>query len=216
MDNLSGSDFYAYVLRTFKRTDKETEAYEAITETVLDIASRTSLDELKVESYTTTGITTMGDYKINLPARFGRILGDVRFTDDNDSYTLTKLSKQEFNEMFPDPDGTQRITGQPTHYTVYNEQLLLGPVPDATTYAYQMDYSTVLEDPITSATVSVPLTGVHREVVKFGTLSRLYEMLEEPNLSDRFRGLYEVGVERMKERERKNTDATIQVKQVEV
>ena len=214
MDNMSAANFYDYVLRTFKRTDKETEVYEAITETVLDIASRTSLDERKVEAYTSAGITSGSDYKIDLPDDFGRIVGDIRFTDDNQSWTLIKQSKQEFNDMFPDPDGTQRITGQPTHYTIFDGQILLGPVPDRTDYYYQLDYSTVTEDTITSTTDEVPFTGIYREVVKNGTMSRLYETLEEPNLADRFRGLYEVGIEKMKERDRKNTEAIFTVKQV--
>lgn len=216
MDNMTGTEFYDYVVRTFKRTDKETEIFDAVTETVLDIAGRTSLDERRVESYTAAGITSGSDYRIDLPDDFCRMIGDIRFTDDNSSWTLRKMSKQEFNEEYPDPDGTQRNTGQPTHYTIFNSQILLGPVPDKTTYSYQLDYSTVLEEEITTATTEVPFTGIDRETVKHGTLARVYEDLGEPGTSDRYRALYEIGIEKMKERTRANVNATFHVKQVEV
>jgi len=40
MDKMSGTEFYDYVLRTFKRTDKSQEVYDAITDTIMDMAER--------------------------------------------------------------------------------------------------------------------------------------------------------------------------------
>lgn len=67
MDKMTGSDFHDYVVRTFKRTDKTTEVYDAITDTIVDMCERMDFEDTKVEAYTTAGITTLGDYKIDLP-----------------------------------------------------------------------------------------------------------------------------------------------------
>lgn len=44
MDLMTGSELYDYIVRTFKRTDKETEIYEAITDTILDLQVRFGFD----------------------------------------------------------------------------------------------------------------------------------------------------------------------------
>lgn len=209
MDKMTGLEFYNYVLRTFKRDDKATEIYEAVTDTINDIVTRYSFEERKAEGYTDDGIVDGSDYRMDLPEDFGRIIGDVRFADNSSSWTLMKRTKQEFHILYPDPDGPNPITGQPTDYCVFNKQILLGPVPDKTDYFYQMDYSTVPEDPITATTTEVPFTDLFRLVVKFGTLGRIYDDMGEQGLSDRYMAEYENGLEKMKERDRNNTRAPL-------
>ena len=93
MDKMTGSEFHDYVLRTFKRTDKTAEIYDAITDTILDMCERAGFEDTKVEAYTTGGITTLGDYKIDLPSDVGRLIGDVRWSDQDNPRTMTRLSK---------------------------------------------------------------------------------------------------------------------------
>jgi hypothetical protein len=88
MDKMSGTEFYNYVLRTFKRTDKSQEVYDAITDTIMDMAERFGFEDAKVEAYTAAGITSLGDYKLDLPPNFGRLIGDVRFSDGDTSWTI--------------------------------------------------------------------------------------------------------------------------------
>ena len=173
MDKMSGSDLYDYVVRTFKRTDKTEEVYDAITDTLVDMCERVAFEENKVEGYTASGISVLGDYKIDLPSNFGRLIGDVRWSDGDLSWTLKKLSKQQFNEMFPDPDGNEPIDGKPTHYCIFGKQILMGPVPDDTTYIYMLDYSKFLDAKVNATTSDVMFSDNARECIKFGSLARL-------------------------------------------
>ena len=216
MDKMTGSEFYDYVVRTFKRTDKSAEVYDAITDTVFDMCERMEFEDTKIEAYTTSGISTLGDYKIDLPPNFGRLIGDVRWSDQDDSYTLTKLSKQEFNEMFPDPDGDDPIDGEPTHYCVFGNQILLGPVPDDVTYEYQIDYSTFPADAVTASTSEVLFTDKARECVKFGTLARLFEVIEQFDLAERYRVRFENELAQFVSREKENTRAAFAMKQADM
>jgi hypothetical protein len=216
MDKMTGSEFHDYVLRTFKRTDKTTEIYDAITDTIFDMCERMDFEDTKIEAYTTGGITTLGDYKIDLPSDFGRLIGDVRWSDQDNSWTLTKLSKQEFNEKFGDPDGDDPIDGEPSHYCVFGNQILLGPIPDDTTYEYQIDYSTFPADEITSISTEVIFTDKARECVKFGTLARLYEVMEEWDLAAKYKGKFEEELGQFVAREKENTRAAFAMKPTEM
>lgn len=216
MDKMTGSEFYDYVVRTFKRTDKSAEVYDAITDTILDMCERMDFEDTKVEAYTAGGITALGDYKLDLPSDFGRLIGDVRWSDQENSRTLTRLSKQEFNEKFGDLDGDDPIDGEPTHYCVFGNQILLGPVPNATTYEYQLDYSTFPSSEITSSTTEVIFTDKARECVKFGTLARLYESMEEWDTAERYKNKYEAEIGQFAEREKENTRAPFVVKSTEM
>lgn len=216
MDKMTGSEFYDYVVRTFKRTDKSAEVYDAITDTVSDMCERMEFEDTKVEAYTVSGISALGDYKIDLPSNFGRLIGDVRWSDQDNSRTLTPLSKQEFNEKFGDPDGDDPMDGEPTHYCVFGNQILLGPVPDDTTYEYQIDYSTFPVDVVTSSTTEVLFTDKARECVKFGTLARAFEVVESFDLADRYRVRYENELAQFVDREKKNTRAVFAMKQADM
>lgn len=214
MDKMSGLELHDYIIRTFKRTDKTTEVYDAITDTIMDMCEEYGFDENKVEAYTTAGITALGDYKIDLPDDFSHLLGDVRWSDQDESGTLTKLSKQQFNEMFPDPDGDEPIDGEPTHYCLFGKQILIGPVPDDITYEYQIDYSKFPSDPVTSVTSDVMFTDNARECVKFGVLARLYECVEEWDNAARYSQKYDIELSEFIAREKKNTRATFAMKEM--
>lgn len=216
MDKMTGAEFHDYVVRTFKRTDKSDEIYDAITDTILDMCERMDFEDTKVEAYTAAGISALGDYKLDLPSDFGRLIGDVRWSDQDNSRTLTRLSKQEFNEKFGDADGDDVIDGEPTHYCVFGNQILLGPIPDDTTYEYQLDYSTFPADAVTSTTAEVIFTDTARECVKFGTLARLFEVIEQFDMADRYRIRFENELTQFAEREKGNTRAAFAMKQAEI
>lgn len=207
MDKINGSELYDYIIRTFKRTDKSQEVYDEITNTLTDMCERMGFEENKVESYTTSGITSIGDYKIDLPANFSRLIGDVRWSDGDDSWTLTKLSKRQFNEMFPDPDGNDPIDGEPTHYCLFGKKILLGPVPDSMSYTYMLDYAKFLDNSITSLSTDVMFTDNARECIKYGTLARLFESIEEFDKGGRYAQKYEIELSQFVARETNNTRA---------
>ena len=216
MEKMTGSEIFDYIIRTFKRTDKVSEVYDAINDTIMDMCEKFGFEENKVEAYTAAGIDVLGDYKLDLPDDFGHLLGDVRWSDGDDSYTLTKLSKQEFNEKFPDPDGNDPIDGEPTHYCVFGKKILLGPVPDDITYSYQLDYSTFLTTPVTSVSSGIIFTDNARECVKFGTLARLFEVIGQFDLADRYRVRFENELTQFVDREKNNTRAVFAMKQADM
>lgn len=214
MNKMSGSELHDYIVRTFKRTDKTAEVYDAITDTIMDMCEEFGFEENKVEAYTAVGISALGDYKIDLPDDFGHLLGDVRWTDQDDSGTLNKLSKQQFNEKFPEQDCDDPDDGEPTDYCIFRKQLLIGPVPDRTTYEYQIDYAKFLADAVTSVSSDVMFTDNARECVKFGALARLYEVIEEWGNADRYTQKYELELAEFVSREKKNTRAIFAMKEM--
>lgn len=78
---MTGANFLAYVKQTFKRTDKDAEIYTAVADTVMDMRSRMLSDNHSAVSSALTGISTIGDYELNLPTDFGHLIGDVLIKD---------------------------------------------------------------------------------------------------------------------------------------
>lgn len=212
MDKMTGAEFYAYVLREFKRTDKSTEVYEAITDTLINIRTRYPFDDFKTEAYTSDGIDVLGDYRLDLPSDFGHIIS-VRVLEDGSLHPpLIKLNKPQFDDLYPHPNDTDVSKGVPKHYCVYNNQILLGDVPDDITYLYEISYSTEEAVEIASSTTEIDFTDRYREMLRAGVLERLYEIMGADNLAIKWKSVYEEGLARMIERETNNADGIIQQK----
>jgi hypothetical protein len=196
---MTGSQFYAYVLRKFKRTDKETEAYEAMTDVITDMRLQFYSEDYKEETYS-SGISAIGEYKLGLPSDFGHIIGDISMidTDDDQEYpTLTKISKQRYDDLYPErllSDTNKMTTLHPGHYCIYGNQVFLGPVPDKTTYRYQFNYTTEDSDDINSETDPVPFTEKYRNVVRAGVLAELYDGMENYEEANYWRTMYVDGL----------------------
>lgn len=191
---MTGVEILAYIKRTFKRTDKDTEIYEAITDTVANIGIRLELDDTEKVSSDLT-IDTLGDYKIALPDDFSILIGDVLFTNDaGTSYTLKKRGKASFDKRFFDQEYSNVITGKPTEYAIFGNYIYLGCVPDSTDYIYRINYSTKETNPITSGTSDVTYSEDYREVLKYGVLMRLYIDLDMTVNAQKYLGLYEKGI----------------------
>lgn len=210
---MTGADFLAYVKRTFKRTDKDTELYEAITDTILDMKMRCQFDRFKTEAYSAS-ISTAGDYNLDVPSDLGAIIGDVRVIDGDDSRALTKVGKERFDELYPDPNMTSPTTAMPLHWCLFGEQFLFGPVPDKTTYKFEFSYTTEAVELIVAGTTSVPFSGAERECLKAGALYRIFREIENGELAEYWRIQYE-GADRQGgflaqvcARERANSGAT--------
>lgn len=198
---MTGSDTYDYILRTFKRTDKSQEVYDAITDTVRDIRLRYHFDEATADTTTTDTITVAGDFKIDVESNLGMLLGVV-LQDDENARPLIQLTKVQFDEKYPDINVTDD-DGYPKHYCVFAGAIYIGPRPDKTTYSYRLSYST-RGGTVTASTSAVPFTAVDREMVKHGALSRLFVMLEQPDLASVHEALFEKRFQINVNRERKN------------
>lgn len=203
MAAMSGSDFYAYVLRTFKRTDKSTEVYESITDACQEMAQRFPFDELSNETSLTDTISVAGDYKLNLESDFEILVSDIVVIDGIDSWPLIKRNKSEFDELYPNPTATNVSTAKPIHYCIFDGSVYLGPVPDKTSYSYRISYSQETGT-INSVSSSVPFTDKYRRVLKYLVLHYLYSDLEMDEPAAKYRGLFEVDFQRITSLEYKN------------
>ena len=199
----TGPEFLAYVKKKFIRTDKDTEIYEAITDTISDIKYDTKLEAYKEEAYI-VGISTLGEYRIALPADFGSLIGDVILIDPdtNDSRILNKISKQEYDEKYSDrlySAYADMDSSMPIDFCIYAGQIYLGPVPDKTTYKYQINYSTYETTAITASTTSVPFTSNYfeRNVLRDGVLAEMNDLMENYEEANYRRALFTVGKDKM-------------------
>ena len=180
---MTGSEFYAYVLNKFKRTDKEDEVYEAITDVIADMCIQFYPEDFKEEA-ALTGTITLGDYRLPVPSDFGHLIGDVSITDtaqDSRYHPLIKISKTQYDALYVDRlfSSTASMTlSRPQHYCLYGNQIYLGPVPDKTTYQYQINYTTIGFETVTSATDPVKFTDKYRNILRSGVLAELHNGME--------------------------------------
>lgn len=191
--SMSADDFRDYVVRTFIRTDKDTELYEAVTDTVMELRERYHFDDDEVETTTTDTIATLGEYKLDLETNFGILIGDIVVIDGTDSWPIHQISKQKYDRLYPNPAATNVTTAKPRHFCLFDDQIYLGPVPDSTSYTYRVNYS-IIGATITAATTSVPFTEKYRETLKLGVLYRLYRDLENFDLATSYKQLYDSSV----------------------
>lgn len=175
--SMTGSDWRDYVLRCgFKRTDKDTELYEATTDAIQECRRLFMFDEAEAEITTTDTISVLGDFKIAIEEDFGMVLGIV--VEDGDTGTpLVKISKSEFDKLYSSVN-VETDTGYPKHFCIYAGQIYIGPTPDRVTYAYRISYSK-RAGTITSSTSGVPFTNLYRDMLCDNVLFRLYKGLEE-------------------------------------
>lgn len=209
---MTGANFSAYVLRVFKRTNYSTEVYEAITDALRDMKRRFDYDEAKTEKDTTDTISVLGDYRIALEGDFGHFLSAVVLIDGTFGYTLNKISKKEYDRKYTGFGTSASARGRPKDFCIFGENILLGPVPDQTSYVYKQSYADSDLASYDSDSVSIPFTNKFRETTRWGTLQRLYsDILKNDDQAAKFGTLYENGlriIERTIDRDRKVTVQT--------
>ena len=200
---MSGSDWRDYVLRCgFKRTDKDSELYEATTDAIQEMRRRFMFDEAEEDSASTDTIGTLGEFKIDIETDLGLFLG-VRVQDGTDAFNLIKVSKAQFDELYPDINVTND-RGYPKHFCVFAQQVWIGPIPDSVSYTYRKSFS-LRAGTITSATAGVPFTNLYRDVLADNVLARLYKGLEEYDKSNYHKSAFEEGFLYSTRRERLNS-----------
>jgi hypothetical protein len=201
---MTGSAFATYVKNKFKRDDKDTELYEAATDTIALMRLEFQSDEYSEEA-TVAGISTVGEYRIAVPVDFGHIIGKIGIKDtaDDQNYNpLVKISKQRYDEIYSDRvlDTVANVhTDVPRHFSIYAGQIYLGPVPDKTTYEYQINYTTEDSSDITSATDPVPFTEElrYRNILRNGVLFELHDGMENFDEAAYYKQLFNDGLARI-------------------
>jgi hypothetical protein len=212
---MTGANFYNYVLQVLKRTDKSTETYTAVADTVMDMRSRMfSEDALKV-SAALTGCSTIGNYELTLPTDFGHLVGDVLIKDtaaDDVYLPLNRITKPEWdiehNQAIATAVGN-RLTGTPINYCMFAGKIYVGPPVDKTTYEFKINYTLEDEPTYTAATAAVPFTEQFREVVRAGTLQRMFREIGNYPESDIWGAVYAEGVNNIIDNDEANRNGSI-------
>jgi hypothetical protein len=203
---MNGQEFRDYVVQKFKRTDKDTEIYQATTDIIADIRLRLKSENYKEEAYS-VGITSLGEYRISLPTDFGHLIGDITVVDvdTDDVYPpLKKISKQVYDAKYGDRLLSDEDESIPQEYCIYGNQIYLGPVPDKITYKYQMNYTTEPYTEVTASTDPVPFSEHYRNVLRCGVLKELHEGLENFDEAKYWQGEYEAGGEKISQNDKDN------------
>jgi|GEM_PF-2469075 len=200
---MTGSEWRDYVLRRgFKRTDKDTELYEATTDAIQEMRRRFMFDEAETEATTTDTISVLGDFKLTVENDLGLVLGVV-LEDDDTGTPLDRVTKAQFDQLYSSIN-VESDRGYPRHYCLYAGQIYIGPRPDQTSYAYRISYSR-RAGTITSSTSGVPFTNLYRDVLKDNVLGRLYTDLEEWDKANFHKQAFEDGFLLSTRRERVNS-----------
>lgn len=202
-----GSDFRDYLVRTFKRTDKDTEIYEALTDVVMDIKLSMKAEDFKAEIITLT-IPVSGNYTVAVPTDFGHMIGVLTAVNPaGGSWDLIKVTKEKYDLLYPYQHETAVIKGSPLHFCLYGNTFYIGPKPDLTTYKYQLNYTTEAATAMTALTANVPFTTKYRQYVKDMVLARLYIDLDDDEQASKYTGLGANGLNKIITNELYNTDA---------
>lgn len=211
---MTGLALYNYILSVFKRTDKSSEIYLAIADTVMDMRSRMISDEYSTVSSALSGISAIGDYVLTLPSDFGHLVGDVLIKDtssDDVYFPLNKLSKQEwdikYNQALATSTGN-RLTGTPTDYCFYGRSIYVGSPVDKTTYEFKINYTTEDNPTYTSETSDIPFTNQFREVVRAGVLMRIFREIGLENESSLWSQVYVDGLNNIANNDDINRDGS--------
>lgn len=203
MANLTRTEYLTYVKKTFKREDKDDELVDALQDTLYDMSTNY---EFQVSETETDLVIASDTYKYTYPSDYALLVSNVVYIDSGGSgRALTKLSKTEFDEKYPDISSTTFITGDPEDYMIYANEIYIAPYIKSVTseklYLYGADVAAVL-----GASDSPVYKDRFREVIKFGTLYRAYSDLDMDDKAAKYELLYRNGVQKMIDvDQRKNT-----------
>ena len=168
------SSFKTYLKRDFKRTDKDTEIVQAINDMIVWVSLQMPAGNYKYQSWINT-VIRQEDYPI--PTTAIHLIHPVRLLLGSNSadsgYVLTHVSKQEYDQLEPNPNRTNPTTGRPYAYTVYSRSILLTSIPDSAAYLLEINWSR--RPTSLSADTDTPTLGSEwDETLKAGSLERLY------------------------------------------
>lgn len=209
---MTGLDWETYVLRTFKRTDKSDELFDATNAAIAEIRRKFTTGRDEKETTMTDTIATLGEYRLDLETDFGLPVSSVYIQDTNDGRKLRKISKEEWDEKYGVWGTSTSDRDIPQEYAVFGNQIYLGPIPNQTDYQYVISYGRANLTAVTIASLAVPYTTAdYKECLLHGTLWRLYKLVENDDQAGAYKALWDDELEQIKTVEKKKTNAPIQV-----
>jgi len=185
-------DFYTYIINAFKRTDKDTEIYTAYNNTIVHLSNLKPLIGRKFTSWIPSKVDRP-DYPI--PCNLCHVFHPVRIIESlssSNGYPMNKLARDVFMEKYPNQkstDPTRISRGMPVDYTIYSDQIWTGPLSDKDSYIFELDWAKK-GTPQNYASDIHELGDEWDEVIKYGTLARLYEDIGLTSEADRYWILY--------------------------
>ncbi|MFA5037858.1 MAG: hypothetical protein WC479_11875 [Candidatus Izemoplasmatales bacterium] len=201
--------FYSYIVEIFKRTDKSTEIYRALNETITDIANRYPFENYSFQSWIPC---VVGQEDYPLPSTLVHISHPIRLLEGSaatdDGFPLDFITKQEYDALEANPNRTSPETGEPAKYTIFSDSILLTPIPDSTDYLIEINWgkqATALS--VDSDTAS--FISAWDEIIKWGTLFRVYLGLGLTEDATPWQALYEQGINRMIDRDKDKKNSWI-------
>jgi len=191
------TQFMTYIKQDFKRDDKDTEMAQAYNDTIRHISNLNTLEGLSFTSYMFT-VVGQEDYPLpttdNTAMRVHVIhpLRIIESTTLENGYSLNKLDRQDWTKMYINPnnaDLTKMTKAMPTDYCIFSNAIHVGPVPDKATYVIEIDWAK-LSDIQAAGSDYQPLGETWQEVIKWGTLFRLYAAMGMDSEASKYALLY--------------------------
>lgn len=210
LGSLTGLQMKTYIVNSgFKRDDMDSDIYDALTDTIMEMEQAFRFDEREKETTSTDIITAADDNKINLESDMGHLIS-VTLIDGDTTTPLCRLSKAAFDLLYSTPTSGMD-TGYPKHFCVFAGQIQIGPCPDSLGYAYRQAYSQRLTSVIDATTSPVPFSAQYREILKDGAMYRLLKNLKHFDLASYHKNDFGEGMTRAMMRERRNRGGTFNV-----
>mgnify|MGYP001559421407 CR=1 FL=1 len=189
------SAFQTMVLETFKRTDKTTELKRAINETYKEMIACLNPRKQQDQIYRST-FANREEYPF--PEAAIRIAHPVRLIDltnntnnSSSSHPLRFITKDEYDELEPNPNATTISGSRPHSYTIFKNSLLLTSIPDK---AYRLEINITQEaTPLVDGADQVIFPITWDETIKFGALARLYAIIERWDMAEVAQTAYRYG-----------------------
>lgn len=169
------SDFKTYVKRDFKRTDKDTEILTAYNDTIRWLSSKMAVGDYKYQSFVNT---TVGIEDYELPSNMLHLFHPIKLllgsNSGDEGFQLDFITKSAYDLREPNPNRNNPQTGRPSAYTIWSRSILLTSIPDSSSYILEINWSKRPVDQA-SSTDTPSLPQEYDEILKWGTLERLYE-----------------------------------------
>ena len=188
---MTGAELLAYIKRTFKRTDKDTELYEAITDTITAIKNKKPTEDFR--AYSDISVSA-NDWRFAYESDFEYVTKFV-LLDGDDSRTLKRISFSKIMDLEQYPDRSGVDTDKPSHVAVEGKYIYIFR-PSDDSYTLRVWHTTATDDyAVAAGTDPVPFSARYREMLKAGALYRIYRDLTLDNEAAKweviFQGLYE-------------------------
>ena len=166
--------FLTYVISVFKRTDKNTEIYQALNDTIKDIAAREPFEDYSFQSWVPT-VAAQEDYL--LPTNLLHLSHPIRCLEGsatNDSgKDLTLLTKEEYDVIEPNPNRTDPQTGEPWAYAIWSNAILLTDLPDDSGWILEINWGKRPAD-LDADSDQSSFNTAWDEILQWGTLWRVF------------------------------------------